>query len=171
LLRRLAPPQARVLELEGYLKLEGTPHPAQRLGDSVSLYVSVDLAEAPPRPSTPPHYTYLRADCRRLPFRDGSFDLAHVTFPSRADSFVVGDRPTATTFGMSHMASSVAGLARVLRPAACFVLFPFWTGDDGWEEALRVALSQHSFHISASGPYGGLFVAIFQRLASSVQHI
>ncbi|MBI2917732.1 MAG: class I SAM-dependent methyltransferase [Chloroflexi bacterium] len=126
--------------------------------------MSGDLSDAPRPLLDTPRYHYVRADCRRLPFQSESFDLVHVTFPSRADQFVFQSRPTATTFGLNSMPASIAGVARVLRPRGCFVVFPYWTGDEAWETALRQTLRQHGFSLTVEGPYSGLFVALFHRV-------
>lgn len=161
MLLRLLPPCASVLELEGHIKLAGAIHPSQLLRDNLALYVSVDLVQPPPPQGDSAYYHYLRGDCRSLPFRGGIFDLVHVTFPARAESFLHQGRATSTTFGLSHIAGSAAGVARVLKPGGCFVLFPFWVGDGVWASALSRAFDRLGYHLVVEGPYGGLYVAVF----------
>ena len=159
-LARYLRPGAAILELEAARGNGAERLLCQRI-PGLRFYVCVDLARKL-RENQRTENDCLIADCRHLPFREHLFDLVHVTFPSRGDSLLYEDRLVGCTFASESVASSLAGVTRVLKKDGYFVIFPFLEVQDAWQARLEQECSRQGYRKARIPLLDGRYVAVFR---------
>jgi len=106
-------------------------------------------------------------DSGKLPFKDKSFDLVHVTFPARVLEFQFKGKTVYPTFSDKTLAEGIAEIQRVLRDDGAFVFFPFFKNEDefdeAWQEGIVREFARRGFEMEEEELYPGHAVAVFRR--------
>jgi len=157
-----------ILELESVLVGPAKyAHPSELLQERFSLYVSTDLSDQIRELRETKGIECVVTDSKRLPFKSGSFDLVHATFPARVREFRWKDHTVYPTFSEKCLSVTIDEAIRVLKEGGAFLIFPFFTDgdefDERWQRGVIKEFERRGFKIKEEELYPAHAVAIFYR--------
>jgi hypothetical protein len=160
--------ESLILELESVLLgPEKYTHPSELLRGRYSLYVSTDLSNQIRALKETKSIECVVTDSKRLPFKSGSFDLIHTTFPARVAEFRFKNRMVHPTFSEKCLSTSIDEALQVLKEGGAFLIFPFFTDgdefDETWQTRVIKEFERRGFGVKEEEMYTGHAVAIFYR--------
>ncbi len=150
----------RILELES-----GDSNPEIK---NFNYYISTDInKEFLKRIKRSERKECVLCDCKHLPFKEGSFDLIHVSFPSFA-KFSLNGKEIYPTLHFEHLERSINEIRRVL-DRGYFVIFPFYENGEKvsyqrifWQQEISYYLKMNKFKNESKRVWENVRVEIFK---------